>query len=105
MWDPGQKMSEKLVRCYAQFTRLRIKYGKSVHGEMMVGLRSIDFGSPAYNLKNENGGGIIYFMSDWNKYLTKNSPFYWPYTLCVIIWELYLQIPKYTKTCKKGCSG
>ncbi|KAL1819962.1 hypothetical protein ACET3Z_014831 [Daucus carota] len=29
--------------------------------EMMVGLRSIDFGSPAY-LKNENGGGTIYFI-------------------------------------------
>ena len=68
---------------------------------MMVGLRSIDFGSPAY-LKNENGGGTIYFMSDWNKYLTKDSPFYWPYIMSYNFGNSISRFLKIPRPARKG---
>ncbi|KAK1388442.1 F-box domain-containing protein [Heracleum sosnowskyi] len=70
-------------------------------GEMVVGSRSIDFGSPAY-LKND--GGTIYFMSDWNEYLTitKNRPFYWPYIVSYNIRNSISKFLKIPKPARKG---
>ncbi|KAK1388439.1 hypothetical protein POM88_016617 [Heracleum sosnowskyi] len=66
---------------------------------MVVGSRSSDFGSSAY-LKN--GGGTIYFMSDWSKYITKNSPFYWPYIVSYNIRNSISKFVKIPKPARKG---
>lgn len=68
-------------------------------GEMVVGSRSIDFGSPAY-LKN--GGGTIYFMSDWSNYIRRNSPFYWSYIVSYNIRNSISKFLKIPRPARKG---
>ncbi|XP_074328330.1 putative F-box protein At1g19160 [Apium graveolens] len=69
------------------------------YGEMVIGSRSIDFGSAAY-LKND--GGTIHFMSDWGKYIAKNSPFYWPY---IVSYNIRSSISKFLKIPRPARKG